>query len=219
MADLQAALATQLSNIEARTGRSLDQLCALAKGCGLAKHGEIRAWLQQQLGLGYGDANTLAHVARQAAAPAAPGGAGRADASHVSPMSAGSAGAAGSAASGGSGAPAAADPLATIYTGPKAALRPLHERIVAAVDAFGPYETAPKKGYVSLRRKKQFAMVGPATQTSIEIGLNAKALPADPRLKPQAPGGMCAYKLRLSAPDEVDAALVGWLHAAYDAAG
>lgn len=186
MADPQAALATQLRNIEARTGKTLAELRAMVAGSGLAKHGEIRAWLQQELGLAYGDANTLAHLARQAEAPAAP---------------------------------AAADPLDAIYTGPKAALRPLHARIVEAIDRFGTYEVAPKKGYVSLRRKKQFAMVGPATATQIEIGLNAKELPADPRLRPQPAGGMCAYKLRLSTTQEVDAALVGWLRAAYDAAG
>jgi len=186
MADPQAALATQLRNIEARTGKTLAELQAMVGASGLARHGEIRAWLQQTLALGYGDANTLAHVARQAEAPAAP---------------------------------AAADPLDAIYTGPKAALRPLHARLVEAIDRFGPYEVAPKKGYVSLRRRRQFAMIGPATMTQIEIGLNAKELPADPRLKPQPPGGMCAYKLRLSAAQEVDTALVGWLRAAYDASG
>ena len=95
----------------------------------------------------------------------------------------------------------------------------MHARLVEAIDRFGPYEVAPKKGYVSLRRRRQFAMIGPATMTQIEIGLNAKELPADPRLKPQPPGGMCAYKLRLSAAQEADTALVGWLRAAYDASG
>jgi hypothetical protein len=186
MPDPQAALATQLKNIETRTGKSLAQLGDMIAGSGLSKHAEIRAWLQQQLGLGYGDANALAHVARQAEAPAPP---------------------------------ADADALDTIYAGPKAALRPLHDAVMAAVARCGDFETAPKKTYVSLRRKKQFAMVGPATKDQIEIGLNAKGLPADARLKAQPPGGMCAYKLRLSSVDEVDDALVGWLRAAYDAAG
>ena len=62
-------------------------------------------------------------------------------------------------------------------------------------------------------------MLGPATQTQIELGLNAKGLPADPRLKVMAPGGMCQYTVRLSAPAEVDAKLVGRLRAAFDAAG
>lgn len=186
MADLRAALATQLRHIEARTGKTLAELREMVGASGLARHGEIRAWLQQTLGLGYGDANTLAHLARQAEAPAAT---------------------------------ADADPLDAIYTGPKVALRPLHARIVEAIDRFGPYEVAPKKGYVSLRRKKQFAMVGPATATQIEIGMNAKGLPVDPRLKPQPPGGMCTHKLRLASAQEVDAALIGWLRAAYEASG
>ena len=111
------------------------------------------------------------------------------------------------------------DPLATIYSGAKAALRPLHEQVMVQIHRLGEFEIAPKKAYLSLRRKKQFAMLGPATQTQIELGLNAKGLPADPRLKAMPSGGMCQYTVRLSAPGEVDAKLVGWLRAAYDAAG
>ena len=56
-------LARQLANIEARTGRSLDQLVALVTQSGLTKHGELREMLQSTLGLGHGDANTLVHHA------------------------------------------------------------------------------------------------------------------------------------------------------------
>jgi hypothetical protein len=186
MADPQAALATQLRNIENKTGKTAAELYQLVADSGLAKIGEQRSMLMQALGLGYGDANTLAQMAKQAAAPAVP---------------------------------ADADPLDAIYRGPKAALRPLHEQLMACIGQLGAFETAPKKSYVSLRRKKQFAMLGPATKDQIELGLNAKALPPSPRLKLLPAGGMCVYSMRLSRAAEVDAELLGWVKAAFDAAG
>src|SRR5262249_56051778 len=61
MADLEKAIATQLANIETRSGKSLDELAAIIRASGLAKHGEIRDMLKRDLGLGHGDANTLTH--------------------------------------------------------------------------------------------------------------------------------------------------------------
>jgi hypothetical protein len=185
MANPDAAVATQLRNIEGKTGRTFAQLCKLIVGSGLTKVGEQRAMLMKELQLGYGDANTLALRAKQAAMPAAEG----------------------------------VDPLDAIYAGPKAPLRKIHERLHASIIKFGPYEAAPKKTYVSLRRKKQFATLGPATKDQIELGLNAKSLPASPRLKVLPPGGMCQYSVRLTKLGEVDAELLGWVRAAYDAAG
>lgn len=111
------------------------------------------------------------------------------------------------------------DPLEGIYAGPKAGLRDLHMKVMAKVEKLGPFEIAPKKSYVSLRRKKQFATVGPATKTELEIGLNAKDLPAAHRLKALPPGGMCQYTVRIAQPQELDAELIGWIRAAYEAAG
>jgi hypothetical protein len=62
MPDVDKAVATQISNIENKTGKSLAQLRAAIAGCGKAKHGEIRGWLMTTYGLGHGDANTLTHV-------------------------------------------------------------------------------------------------------------------------------------------------------------
>ena len=113
--------------------------------------------------------------------------------------------------------PAAAegDPLDAIYIGAKAHLRPLHEAVMQALHAFGPFEVAPKKTYVSLRRKKQFAMLGPATKDLVELGINAKGLPNHPRLKALPTGGMCNYSLRLGSATEVDADLLGWVHKSF----
>jgi len=185
MTDPNAALATQLRNIESKTGKSFGELCQLIATSGLNKHGEKRSMLMDRLGLGHGDANTLVQLAAQAEAPAVGGD----------------------------------DHLDSIYTGAKAHLRPLHEQLIDHIDGFGTYETAPKKAYVSLRRRKQFATLGPATKDQVELGLNAKSLPADPRLKQLPAGGMCQYAVRLSSAAEIDATLVGWVRAAYNDAG
>jgi hypothetical protein len=138
--------------------------------------------LMDKLHLGYGDANAVALLAKQAATPAV------------------------------------ADPLDAIYTGAKAPLRKLHDRLHAEIGKLGAFDTAPKKAYVSLRRKKQFAMLGPATKDQVELGLNVKSLPASARLNAMPPGGMCQYIVRLSKPGDIDAELMSWVRAAFDAA-
>ena len=191
MADLDKATATQLANIEKKTGKTLAQLAAAITKSGKAKHGEIRAWLTQAYGLGYGDANTLAHVALKSDAASA------------------------AKASGASGD----DLLAEIYSGKKAPLRPIHDKLMKAIAKFGAHEVAPKKGYVALRRKKQFAMLGPKTNERFELGLNLKDNINDTRVKPVPPGGMCQYIVPLTSAEEVDDKIVSYVKRAYDAAG
>lgn len=186
MADPKQALETQLRNIQARTGKSLDELVALVKGSGLVKHGEIVAMLKADLGLGHGDANTLAHVAKQAgSAPAADEG----------------------------------DPLDALYAGPKAALRPIHEALLKHMGKLGAFEAAPKQKYISYRRKKQFAMIGPPANSRVELGLNIKLLPDSPRLEKLPAGQMCNYRVKLTDAAQVDAELAGWIKLAYEAVG
>lgn len=194
MGTVEAAVATQLANIEKRTGKSLAELVRIVKASGFSKHGEIRDHLKATLGIGFGDANALAHYAAKSAAP----GADKAPALNIADSD---------------------DIVAALYVGPKAALRPIHDALMAKINAFGAFETSPKKTYVSLRRKKQFAMLGPATNTRVELGLNIKSLPANDRLVEQAAGGMCNYKVKLTDVGEVNAKLVKWVRAAFDAAG
>jgi hypothetical protein len=111
------------------------------------------------------------------------------------------------------------DVLDTIYAGAKAPLRPIHDKLMAAIAKFGDFEVAPKKGYVSLRRKKQFAMIGPASHGRLEVGLNLKGLAATERLLEMPPGGMCQYKVYLTEAKEVDKELIGWIRRAYATAG
>jgi uncharacterized protein DUF4287 len=58
MSAVDKAIQTQLTNIQTRTGKTLDELRAVLQQSGLTKHSEIRAMFQRDLGLGYGDANT-----------------------------------------------------------------------------------------------------------------------------------------------------------------
>ena len=104
-----------------------------------------------------------------------------------------------------------------IYSGPRASLRPLHDRVVALARALGDdVELAPKQAYVSLRRSKQFGTVGPAPGGRLEIGLNLKG--AEPAGRLEAATGMCTHRVRLSSPDELDDQVVGWLRDAYERA-
>ncbi len=188
MSDVAKALATQLANIEKRTGKTLAELAKIVAASGLEKHGELVAMLKRDLGMAHGDANTLVHTVKSAA---------------VAVVSSASPGAT----------------LDAIYTGPKAALRPIHDALMSAIGKFGEFEVAPKKTYVSLRRKKQFATIGPATKTEVEIGLNSKTLKAAGRIQKLPPGGMCQFKCRITSANEVDKALVAAIRQAFDEAG
>lgn len=98
-------------------------------------------------------------------------------------------------------------------------MRPIHEKLMKEITRFGDFEIAPKKGYVSLRRKKQFVMIGPKTNTRFEVGINAKDLKKNAHLLEQPKGSMCNYIVNLSDPKEVDAELVAWIKSAYEGAG
>lgn len=106
------------------------------------------------------------------------------------------------------------NPLDAIYDGPRAALRPIHDAVLAVVQSFGAFEIVPKKGYVSLRRRKQFAMLGPGTRTRVDLGLNLRAIDAEGRLRQLPPGRLCQMEVALHAVADVDAELVNWLRLA-----
>lgn len=60
-------------------------------------------------------------------------------------------------------------------------------------------------------------MVGPATNSRVEVGLNMKGVKARSRLEELPAGGMCQYRVKLTSPADVDAELIAWIRAAYDA--
>ena len=121
MTDVDKAIQTQLANIQKKTGKSLAELYAWLTATGLARHGELRDAAKSVLGLGHGDANTLVTLHLRASGAAA--------------------------------APAASASAAEdeIYAGPKAALRPLHDRVMAAIAGFGHGEAVLADAHARIR--------------------------------------------------------------------
>jgi hypothetical protein len=182
------AMETMTANLAGKTGKNLDQWRALAQQSGRAKHGELVAYLKSEHGLTHGYANLVAHSTL------------RSDAVSL-------------AASG-------EDLVGLQYSGAKAALRPIYDRLASAIAKFGPdVEISPKKGYVSLRRSKQFGLIQPSTATRLDVGINLKGVAPSGRLEAAGSfNAMVSHRVRLAAPSEVDAELLGWLRRAYDAA-
>lgn len=117
-------------------------------------------------------------------------------------------------------APASGDALVAAAFRGKEELRPLYDQLVATVRGFGPdVELAPKKGYVSLRRRTQFGLLQPSTKSRLDVGLKLKGVAPAGRL--EASGGfnaMVTHRVRVESEADLDAELAGWLRRAYDEA-
>jgi predicted transport protein len=99
--------------------------------------------------------------------------------------------------------------------------KPIYDKLMADIQRFGKdIEIAPKNAYVSLRRKKQFAILQPATKTRFEIGINLKGQEPKGKLEavPQA-NAMCSHKINLASLADIDKEVINWIKQAYDHAG
>lgn len=105
------------------------------------------------------------------------------------------------------------------YSGAKATLRPIYDALISKIEIFGDdVEIAPKKAYVSLRRKKQFAIIQPSTKTRVDVGINMKGVDATDRLEMSGSfNQMVSHRVRVTDAVQVDDELISWLKAAYDA--
>jgi len=193
MSQPDAAMVSMAENLKAKTGKSLEEWVAILKRKNFEKHGEMVAFLKKDHGMGHGYANLVAHTSRGGIAISA-----------GAPVTA----------SGSRG-----NPADEIYTGPKTALRPIHDSLMAAIQKFGnDVEVAPKKGYVSLRRSKQFALIQPSTKDRVDVGIQLKG--AAPKGRLEASGsfsGMVSHRVRVTSVQDVDKELIGWIKMAYDA--
>lgn len=190
MATVEEALQSQLRNIETKTGRSIEEWVELIRASGHRRHGEIVPWLKSAHGLTHGNAHRLALVS-------------------IDRLSASDAGSA-------AGSVTVEDAL---YPEGRRHLLPVHEALMDVVRGFGDdVEAAPKKGYLSLRRRKQFAMLQPAAN-HVDVGVILPGGAEAERLESAATfNALFTNRVRVRSVADIDAELVGWLREAYEAA-
>ncbi len=99
----------------------------------------------------------------------------------------------------------------------KEKLLPIYNKLIAVVSSLGTdVVKTPKKTTVSIIRKKQFALIKPASKSRIDLGLKLKNTPTTRRLENSGPfGSMCTHRVKLASASEVDDELVSWLKEAY----
>jgi hypothetical protein len=205
MAEVDAALLTQIRNIEQIYGHPVAYWYTVIDGSGLSKHTEVVAFLKSEHGLKHGAAHRLSLLARDRSTSGT---------DHSQPDRGRAA------AAPDQGTDAADVAVDALYAGRRAGLRPLHDQLMEAIKSLGDLTVSPKKGYLSLRRRKQFAMIQPSTATRIDLGL---ILPADTapgaRLESAATwNALFTHRVRISTADDLDPELQQWLQQAYVAA-
>jgi len=96
-------------------------------------------------------------------------------------------------------------------------LIPIYDALITYLKKLGSDITiTPKKGSVSVIRKRQFVLIKPATKTRIDLGFKLKDKPTTERLENSGPfGTMCTHRVKISTVKEVDKELKGWIKEAY----
>ncbi len=100
----------------------------------------------------------------------------------------------------------------------KESLKPVYDKLISIIEDFGAdIVVSPKKGSVSLIRKKQFALIKPATKTRIDLGLKLKGIEIQGRLEGSGPfGAMCTHRIQLKNITDIDNEIIQWLSVAYE---
>jgi hypothetical protein len=182
-------------NLQKRTGKTLDQWLGLIGGKGPAGDKERVAWLKKEYQLG----GTTAWMLVERAA-----GRGAEDTDPDAYLAA---------------APKYVDAM---YSGPKAALRPIHERLIELGRSMGPdVKICPCQTIVPFYRNHVFAEIKPATRTRIDFGLALKGVKEPIPKRAIDTGGLkkgdrITHRFPIAAVQEIDQEVARWLRIAYD---
>lgn len=100
----------------------------------------------------------------------------------------------------------------------KEALKPIYDLLIEKIKEIGNgIEIIPKKVNVSIKTKKQFALIQPSTKTRIDVGLKLRNTPTNNRLKSSGPfGAMCTHRVEIFSKNDIDSELLNWLKKAYE---
>lgn len=97
-------------------------------------------------------------------------------------------------------------------------LRPIYDKLIKEINKFGKdVELAPKKAYVSLRRKKQFGLIQPSTKTRVDIGINLKG--EDTKGVAEKAGSwntMVTHRIKIHDVKEITNEVIQWLKKGYE---
>jgi len=182
-----------IEELPQKTGRSLEQWLALTKKSGPPTEKERRDWLKKEHKLG---TNSAAWIAERLE------GRGTEEDSPDAYLK------------------TAAEWVETQYSGPRAALRPLYERLLELGFSLGEdVKACPCKTMVPFYRNHVFAQIKPATNTRIDLGFALGNMKTPKRLIDT--GGYekkdgITRRIEVRSKDDIDDELKRWLKKAYE---
>ena len=110
------------------------------------------------------------------------------------------------------------DPIEAIFV-KRPDAKVIFDELLGKIQGFGSdVDIALKKGYVSIRRSKQFAILQPAAGR-LDVGINLKGAVPNSRLELSGSfNAMVSHRVRVGSNSELDEQLMGWLRKAYESA-
>jgi Domain of unknown function (DUF5655)/Domain of unknown function (DUF4287) len=182
-----------VAGLPAATGKSLEQWLAFVKKHGPAGEKERRDWLKAEHGMGTNSAWWIAERAEgKGGEEETPEGYLRVAATYVENM----------------------------FSGGKAGLRPIYERLLnLAAELGSDVKACPCQTIVPLYRHHVFAQLKPSTRTRLDLGFALKDRAAEGRLIDT--GGFAkkdriTHRIPLGSIDEIDDEVKQWLKRAYE---
>jgi hypothetical protein len=182
-----------VASLKQNTGLSLEEWLKILKKSGTSTEKERRAWLKSEHGLGLNYAGWIGARA---------GGEDDDFSSREAYLL------------------AAERYVESMFSGPKAGLRPIYDALLKLGLGLGKdAKASPCKTMVPLYRKHVFAQIKPTTQTRIDLGFALGARPAEGRLIDT--GGFAkkdriTHRIAISSFAEIDDEVKHWLRMAFE---